>query len=126
MSFPSVVKRKYRNVPTEYGGRKYASKAEAARAAELDLLLRAGQIRAWQPQVLFRLGSDENCYRPDFLVWHLDGSTHAEDVKGKSTPKFEADKRRWLAHGPCPLWVLRSSRGKSSVVEQVDPHDEIH
>lgn len=126
MSFPAkIIRKKYKNEPTEYRGRKYASKAEAARAAELDLLVRAGEIRAWQPQVLFRLGSDENRYQCDFLVWHNNGSTHAEDVKGRETEKFAADKRRWTNHGPCPLYVLRARRGRTSVIEIVDPHDEI-
>ena len=43
-------KSKYGNVRTEYGGRSYHSKAEAATAALLDGLQRVGKIRSWLPQ----------------------------------------------------------------------------
>src|SRR5215475_11708938 len=45
---------KYRAVPTQYGGVRYDSKAEAERAAQLDLMVRAGEVKFWVRQVTFR------------------------------------------------------------------------
>lgn len=110
---------KYRNVRTVYGGLPYDSKAEARRAAELDLMVRAGAIRGWTRQVTFRLGCMENVMRIDFLVWDVDGSSWAEDVKGAETAKFKHDRKLWARYGPCPLHVLK---GKAS--EVIEPTKE--
>ena len=40
---------------TDYGGRMYDSKKEAGRAYELDMIQRAGQIKAVIPQVTLQL-----------------------------------------------------------------------
>jgi hypothetical protein len=95
---------KYRNVRTEYDGRLYDSKAEAARARELDLLKEAGGIRHWEPQPKFRLGPDFT-YRPDFIVWHNDGTTEVEDVKGTETPTFRKTRKLWAKYGPVDLCI---------------------
>ena len=115
---------KYKAIRTEYGGRWYASKAEAARAAELDLLLRAGKIAWWLPQVPICLGLPENRYVVDFLVAESDGggnsvTVHAEDVKGTETAKFRRDVKLWLAYAPFPLWIIK--RGK---VREIIPGQE--
>lgn len=103
---PARPRSKYRNVRTEYNGRLYDSRAEANRAATLDTLTAAGQIRHWEPQPRFRLGCEENVYRADFLVWNIDGSTRAEDVKGVRTAKFNRDLKLWRRYGPCELHVI--------------------
>jgi hypothetical protein len=97
---------KYRAVPTVYAGVRYASKAEAAYAATLDLCVKAGETRWWIGQPTFRLGVPENVYRPDFLVCEADGSVHAVDVKGVRTAKFARDVKLWAAYGPVPLWIV--------------------
>jgi len=102
---------KYRSQRTEYNGRWYASKAEAARAAELDLLLKYGQILWWIPQVGISLGCWENRYVVDFLVgWQYSSSisshVNAEDVKGYPTAKFKRDAKLWHKYGPFPLHVI--------------------
>jgi hypothetical protein len=97
---------KYRNVPTVYEGVRYASKAEARRAEELDIQRLAGEIRLWIGQPKFRLGCPENVYVPDFFVVDREG-WHAEDVKGSETAKFRRDRRLWAKYGPCDLWVIR-------------------
>lgn len=104
-----IRRNKYRAIKTEYDGILYDSKAEAARAAELDMLVRAGQIEWWIRQVTFRLGCPENVYRPDFLVVGY-GGVHVEDVKGVDTAKFRRDAKLWRAYGPCELWVIRNRR----------------
>ena len=111
---------KYRNIITTYKGVKYASKAEAVRAEQLDWLVSSGQVREWTRQPTFHLGCAENTYRADFRVIDAFGREHVEDVKGARTAKFNHDVRLWKSYGPCPLHVL--SRGK--VVEVVNPGGE--
>ncbi len=59
---------KYGAVPTEYNGATYPSKAEASKAQELDLLVKAGEIDFWLRQVPFPLGSGI-IYRADFVLF---------------------------------------------------------
>jgi hypothetical protein len=110
--------RKYRNVPAVYGGVRYDSKMETRRAAELDMLVRTGDLRFWVRQITFRLGCPENKYVADFLVVGRHGKSlvggpdvWAEDVKGVRTPKFDRDVKLWRAYGPCPLRII----GRKSV-----------
>ena len=102
---------KMRNVPTEYAGRRYASKAEARRARELDALRQSGEVRFWIPQPIFSLGPAGIVYRPDFLVVPDRGGAWAEDVKGRETERFRLIKKVWMEHGPCDLRILRLVRG---------------
>ncbi|KKM62737.1 hypothetical protein LCGC14_1518580 [marine sediment metagenome] len=111
-------KKKYRNTPTYYNGLRFDSKAEGARAQELDMQKHVGAILFWLPQVTFRLGCAENKYRVDFLVVTKEG-VRAEDVKGMETAKFKRDKKLWKAYGPCDLWIVRrQAKGwKMDIVE---------
>ncbi|MEW6234731.1 MAG: DUF1064 domain-containing protein [Candidatus Omnitrophota bacterium] len=87
---------KYRAVRTEYGGRRYDSKKEAAFAAKLDLLLRAGEIKFWIPQVSMPVGANNSTrYVADFLVGYPDGGFRLIDVKGKDTP-MSRQKRKTI------------------------------
>lgn len=107
---------KYRNRPTEYAGRRYASKAEAARAEEHDLRCKA--IGGWWiPQVKLDIGGIP--YTIDFLVGevpayeddvdHLTWEVCAEDVKGMEKQRDRDIQRLWAAgHGlPMPLVILK-------------------
>lgn len=87
--------RKYRNSPTVYAGREYQSAREAARARDLDLMVRAGEIVAWFPQVRITLAAGI-VYVADFLVILSDGTWRAEDVKSVATRKIRTyrDRRR--------------------------------
>ena len=96
---------KYRAVKTEYMGVLYDSRAEAKRAAELDMLVKTDSILWWIRQPPFTLGVPENKYRPDFLVVRHDG-VHVEDVKGVRTAKFNRDVKLWRKYGPCPLHIV--------------------
>ena len=78
---------KYRNIKTEYAGRKYDSKKEARYAQGLDAALRAGEILAWTPQVSLPLTHNSvNRYRIDFVIKNKDGTYRFVDVKGRDTP----------------------------------------
>lgn len=76
---------KYRAIRTEYNGTMYASKAEAAYAAKLDLLIRAGEVRFYLEQVKFKLPGKVK-YLLDFQVIKTNGEIEWIDVKGFMTP----------------------------------------
>ena len=104
---------KYRAKPTIYNGVRYASKAEAARAVELDQMLLAGEILVWIGQPTFRLGCPENVYRADFLVVPpvgVNGTPWVEDVKGMETPKFRRDKKLWKRYGRLNLHIIKGKK----------------
>lgn len=107
---------KYKAKRTEYGGRTYASKAEARRAEQLDLLKMAGKVKWWLPQVPVFVGEDEVDERVwiDFLVCEIrpDGSEHTygEDVKGVETAKFKRQRKQWAKRGPFPLVVIKGKK----------------
>jgi len=111
-----VRRNKFNAKPTVYNGVRYASKAEAARAQELDLKLFACKIVDWIGQPTVRLGVPENVYRPDFLVIPATGLPWYEDVKGRETAKFRRDKKLWAAYGRLELRIITGGR----VVEIVE------
>jgi hypothetical protein len=83
---------KYRNKRTEYKGKVYDSGREANRAAELDLLVKAGEIAGYAEQVPFLLAAGI-IYRADFVVLEWDGTYRVEDVKGVRTKEYRLKKR---------------------------------
>lgn len=86
---------KYGNKPTTYNGTKYHSKLEAGHAAELDLLLKAKKIGAWERQVRVRLYAygDLICtYIVDFVITHRNGKTEYLESKGAWSP---ASRIKW-------------------------------
>ncbi len=94
--FPVSRGNKFRATKTEYisplvGKRLYDSKAEAARAAVLDIHIRNDEIAYWLPQVPFPLPGGQK-YRVDFMViWKepkagIITKIGFEDVKGFMTP----------------------------------------
>jgi hypothetical protein len=93
---------KYQAVPTIYNGVRYASKAEAYRAEQLDNNL---CVRFWLGQPRFRLGCPENVYIADFLVVGA-YAVWVEDVKGHMTDKFKRDLKLWAQYGPCDLHII--------------------
>lgn len=75
---------KFRAVPTEIDGIRFASKREAARYRELRLLERAGQITDLRLQVRYPLvvnGVKIGRYTADF-VYSENGAEVVEDCKG--------------------------------------------
>lgn len=86
---------KYHAESVYFDGHKYDSKAEAAHAEELSLLLKAGEIKSWRPHVLLRLEVDGHhiCdYEIDFEVTHHDGHIEYQEVKGMQLPAW---KQKW-------------------------------
>lgn len=108
--------RKYRNIPTIYhspihGSRTYDSKMERDRAAELDLLVQAGEIVSWAPQVGFALPGKTR-HVIDFLVIdkiNEDGSfvAHLEEVKGRETPMGKVKRQQVEEIYGMPVRVIR-------------------
>jgi hypothetical protein len=86
------VRSKYRNVPTVVDGVRFASKAEAKRDAELQLLKRAGMIQSLRRQPRFPLvvnGVKVCTYVGDWLYDEPGGHWVVEDRKGALTPAFK-------------------------------------
>ena len=91
---------KFGNHSKIYNGRSYDSKLEAAHAQELDLLLRAGEIKEVIPQYrvdLCSYGKHICNYYVDFKVINKDGSIEYHEVKGMETPDFIIKKKLFEA-----------------------------
>jgi hypothetical protein len=86
---------KYRAKSSIYNGVTYHSKLEAAYAKELDLRLKAKDIKGWERQVKLDLrvnGQHINNYHIDFIIHHNDGSREFVEVKGMA---LEPWKTNW-------------------------------
>lgn len=95
MTFNVYRGNKYRAKRTDYGGSVYHSKLEAAYAQELDLRMRAGDIKGWERQVRLdlRVNGQHICdYKIDFVVEHHDGSREYVECKGVEMPDW---KLKW-------------------------------
>lgn len=71
-----------------YKGRRFDSKFEAGYAQELDLSLKAKDIKSYQEQVNIPLivnGYIVCDYRIDFIVYHNDGAIEYVETKGVPT-----------------------------------------
>ena len=82
---------KYRARATEYGGRVYSSRLEARYAQLLDLLVVAGEVEWWEPQIQFTLPWAAK-HKVDFLVCFKSCGCRLVEVKGMETR--EARERR--------------------------------
>ena len=105
-----IYDRPLRGVPkrTEYNGVVYDSKAEADRAAVLDLLQRGGVIDGWEGQVPIDIGDPgvDLPFKVDFVVT-IRGRVHAEDVCGIITRQKQRRIKQWKKRGPFPLHIIR-------------------
>lgn len=88
----SQTKSKYQNRKTELDGVTYDSKKEARRAAELNLMLKNGEIITLARQVRFRLAKGIE-YVADFVYTTKDGEQITEDVKGMKTDVYKLKKK---------------------------------
>ena len=80
----------------EYNGRVYHSIKEANYAAELDLLIKAGEVSEWTPQFKIDLKANGRhicTYIPDFLVTLPDGSQELHEVKGYMTETYRIKRK---------------------------------
>jgi Protein of unknown function (DUF1064) len=91
-----VRENKYRAKRTEYNGIHYDSMREAEYAAELDLLLRAGEIAAWERQYQVRIeveGVHILTHKVDFRLRNPDGSYELHEVKGFATEDWKIRRK---------------------------------
>lgn len=89
MYYKTQQVRKYRNIKQTYNGYSYDSKKEANKAFELDCLLKAKEIKSWTRQDTIELhgenGSTICKYKPDFTIYHNDGTIEILEIKSKIT-----------------------------------------
>jgi hypothetical protein len=82
---------KYNARSATYNGHTYHSEKEAAYAAELDLRVRAGELREWHRQVPIELAVNGHkicTYTIDFLEIDKNGGEMWTEIKGFETPEF--------------------------------------
>lgn len=87
---------KYYAQSTRYNDRLYHSKFEASYARDLDLLIKAKEIKSWEPQV--RISLDVNGYHicnyvVDFRVITKDDTVQLHEVKGFETDMFRMKRK---------------------------------
>ncbi len=89
--------RKYRNKPTMVNGLTFASKKEAKRYQELDLMRQVGEIHnlTLQPKYAIIVEGIKICtYVADFSYQvRLSGATVVEDTKGVKTPVYRLKRK---------------------------------
>jgi len=82
---------KYGAKKTKYNDRYYDSNKECVKAQDLDWMLKAGEIKDWQPQHQWELyveGKKICGYKIDFRVVHNDGTVDYIEIKGARTYAF--------------------------------------
>ena len=94
---------KYGAIKTEYNGAKYDSRFEASVARDLDIRLRAGEIKEWERQFKVEMWAYD-CHgkramkvshKIDFRVHEHDGSYTLLEAKGIETADYKM-RRNWL------------------------------
>ena len=114
---------KYNNVRQTYNGVNYDSRLEASRAYELDMLVKAGQIKGYDRQYKVQLyyydsngkQYDTKTWKKDFCVYNLDGTFTLEEVKGVETPDYKW-KRDLLEN----VWLVDNPEYNFVVLKQVN------
>lgn len=98
---------KYGNRASDYNGYIYDSGFEADYAKELDLRLKAKDIKSWSRQFKIELfvGDIRVCnYYCDFLVEHNDGELELVEIKGMETEIYRLKRKileaAWLPAHP--------------------------
>ena len=94
---------KYKSTATEVDGIRFDSKKEAARYADLKLLVQAGEVRNLiiKPKYPLKVNGQLICtYIPDFEYLAKSGDRVVEDVKGFRTREYAIKAKLMLAcHG---------------------------
>ena len=96
-------RQKYGNIPSEYRGNIYDSKAERNYALFLDSEQRKGRIKGWQRQVHFPLIVNGKRIAEviwDFQVEYPDGHFEIAEVKGYPTETFKLKEKLFRALYP--------------------------
>lgn len=97
-----MLKHKFRAIPTELDGIKFASRKEARRYRELRLLEKSGELLFFLRQVPFHLPANVK-YVCDFLCFWKDDTVTIEDVKGIKTPLYVLKKKQVEAIYPIEI-----------------------
>lgn len=105
---------KYRNVPIEIDGRRFASKAEGKRYLELKLMERAKVFTLLRLQPRYELyagaKSEKICtYVGDFEYFIPETGTFVtEDVKGMLTPEFKLKAKLFKANLGYDITIIKA------------------
>lgn len=86
---------KFSNKRTEYNGTYYDSIKEADYARELDLRVRAKDLKSWKRQVPIELRINDQLvctYKIDFVETDMNGNDMYTEIKGFETPEW---KLKW-------------------------------
>lgn len=88
MTYTQKSGNKYHSITNQYNGITYHSKLESAYAQELDIRVKAGDIKSWDRQVKLdlKVNGQHICnYYIDFVIHHNDGTKEFIEVKGFET-----------------------------------------
>ncbi len=113
-------KSKYGAKRTKHAGYSFASKMEASRFTELELLKRAGEISEIQVQAQVVLTEASIIYKPDFKITYPDGHVEWEEVKGFETDAWKIKKRLWRFYGPGILKIFMGQGGRLFLAETIE------
>lgn len=111
-----VKKSKYNASKVRVDGILFDSQLEADYYSDLKLQLKMGTIRGFcrQPEFILQEGFGDIrpiTYRPDFIVFHNDGSYEIVDTKGFETQEFKRTKKLFRAKFPrLELKVVKQDR----------------
>lgn len=117
------MKHKLKAVRTEFLGKSYPSKLEAAYAAHLAKQKEDGLILFWLEQVPFRFW-DTSKYVLDFMVFTSDGDVKFIETKGKETAEFR--RKMKLMAREYPHVKLIMARGVLSKNQYVGFKEEVY
>jgi hypothetical protein len=112
MPFPRKYNRFAKHARREPGE---MNKTEAAYAAHLGLLLRAGEIDGWEFEAIKLKLAKNTFFTPDFLVMAKDGVMELHDTKG-TTKKLRASGEKEAAP-----WIEEDAKIKLKLVAEKYP-----
>jgi hypothetical protein len=98
-----------------YNGVNYRSKDEAGYAERLDVLIHAGQVRAWRKSPSFALVVNSikvGRYTPDFEVVYMDGHRELVEVKGWASPDYRLRSALFRACYPGEVLQVVDGKGR--------------
>lgn len=109
---------KYRARKTEYNGIIYDSKAEAALAQEIDILIRAGEVKSVERQQSFSLygksGGMVGVHRVDFLLCFPDDHIEVWEYKGYVARDYPLRRNLFEDNYPHIKYVVRTNGKRRS------------
>lgn len=125
---------KFHAKKTSYGDYTYDSKLEASKAMDLDLLLKAKEIKKWERQVpeeLYAYGQKICTYKVDFKIWHKDGTIEFVERKGLATPDWrlkwkmlEAKYDKEISKGRVKLTIEWGGKNRNWVAKRFQSYGQ--